>query len=138
MNRKKILSATVFALLLAISINAQDEVIFPDDMPNRFSSEKELKEKVQFFAKEWQSYTVSGRDYIIGRIVIFETGSTMQRITCWRKSSSGMVTCVWNVRLFQPVKIDFNKQTSQLSVTATANTPEQGKVLASVLLSALH
>jgi len=138
MNRRKLLCATAVAVLLAISMNAQDELIFPDDLPNRFSSEKELKEKVKVFAKEWRSYKVAEREYIIGQLIISTTGTTLQRITCWGKNSqSGTVSCVWNVRLNQPVKIDFDRQTSQLSVTATANTSEKGKVVASVLLTAL-
>jgi len=115
-----------------------DGVKYLEDFPDRFASEKELKEKVP--AKEWLSCTVAGKQFLISRFLPLQAGRSRERITCWFNDiQSGRVVSVWEIRLSEVggSKIEFNKDTSVLTLVATGNTSFKGKILGSVNLSTL-
>src|SRR4030095_15148146 len=136
MNYRFFLNAALLLVGSTLFVMGEEQTNrFFEDFPTHFSSKKELKEKV--FASEWLSHTAAGKEFFISRVPLISFGSSRERITCCHNDVKlGRVTCVWDVRLHEvgAVKIDFDKQTSLLSVTAISNTPLKGKVVASVVL----
>jgi hypothetical protein len=123
--------STIFAM-------SNDEIKAIEDFPDHFSSEKELKEKV--FAKEWLSETVGEKQFFISRVLPLQAGRSRERVTCWYNDTRlSRVVSVWDIRFNDvgPVKLRIDKDTSTLTVAASANAPFNGKILASVVLSSL-
>jgi hypothetical protein len=109
-----------------------------DEIPDRFASEKELKEKV--LAAEWLSHSVDAKQFFISRIFPPAYGRSRERVSCWLDDTrNGRVIRVWDISLREtgPVDLSIDKSTSTLTITGLGSTPFQGKVLATVSLAAL-
>ena len=136
-----VLSAIIICSALGASCNKKattSENLLSENLPAHISSEKELRAKV--FAAEWIPYSAGGKEFVIGRVPLLSAGSSRERIACWLNDTNlHEFVCVWDVRLHEigPVKVEIDKNTSALSVTAIANTPFEGKVVASVILTTL-